>query len=253
MKAMIFAAGLGTRLRPLTNDRPKALVEVAGQPMLQRVIMRLKETGVDELVINIHYFGDRVIEFMQQHGNFGLTVHISDERQWCDQPLETGGGIMQARQWLDGNEPFIVHNADILTDLDLAAFYRYHCERQAMATLLVKKRDTQRYFLLNDDRRLQGWTNISTGEIKPDGVALDMDALHRRAFGGVHVISPEIFPLLEKYADGRLAFGIVPFYLAACSNNPIYGYEPDESYTWFDIGKPETLTSASAYFSGVEN
>ena len=114
---MIFAAGLGTRLRPLTNDRPKALVEVSGQPMLQRVILRLKAAGVDELVINIHHFGDRVIEFMRQNHDFGLTVHISDERPLCDKPLETGGGILQARQWLEDGEPFIVHNADILTDL----------------------------------------------------------------------------------------------------------------------------------------
>lgn len=251
MKAMIFAAGLGTRLRPLTNDRPKALVEVAGKPMLQRVIERLKAIGVDEMVINVHYFGDKVIEFLKQNDNFGLTVHISDERQWSDQPLETGGGILQARQWLEGNEPFIVHNADILTDLDLMAFYRYHLEHESMATLLVKERDTQRYFLLGDDNRLQGWTNITTGEIKPQGADLDTDVLHKRAFGGVHIISPAIFPLLEEYAAGRLAFGIVPFYLDACQHYPIYGYEPQEQYTWFDIGKPETLKTAEAFFEGV--
>ena len=207
---MIFAAGLGTRLRPLTNDRPKALVEVSGQPMLQRVILRLKAAGVAELVINIHHFGDRVIEFMRQNHDFGLTVHISDERPLCDKPLETGGGILQARQWLEDGEPFIVHNADILTDLDLRAFYRYHCDHGALATL------------------------------------------HRRAFGGIHVISPAIFRLLDKFAAGQLAFGIVPFYLAACGKHSIYGYEPEESYTWFDIGKPETLKSASAYFAGTE-
>ena len=137
---MIFAAGLGTRLRPLTNDRPKALVEVAGKPMLQRVIERLKAAGVDEVVINIHYFGDKVTEFLEQNDNFGLTVHISDERQWSDEPLETGGGILKARQWLEGETPFIVHNADILTDLDLSAFYRNHCEHAALVSLLVKER-----------------------------------------------------------------------------------------------------------------
>lgn len=249
---MIFAAGLGTRLRPLTNDRPKALVEVSGQPMLQRVILRLKAAGVDELVINIHHFGDRVIEFMRQNHDFGLTVHISDERPLCDKPLETGGGILQARQWLEDGEPFIVHNADILTDLDLRAFYRYHCDRDALATLLVKERETQRYFLLDDDGRLRGWTNIATGEVKPEGTTLDLNMLRRRAFGGIHVISPAIFRLLDKFAAGQLAFGIVPFYLAACGKHSIYGYEPDESYTWFDIGKPETLKSASAYFAGTE-
>lgn len=249
MKAMIFAAGLGTRLRPLTNDRPKALVEVAGKPMLQRVIERLKFTGVDELIINIHYFGDKVTEFLEQNDNFGLTIHISDERQWSDKPLETGGGILKARQWLEGDVPFIVHNADILTDIDLNAFYRYHCEHEALATLLVKMRDTQRYILFGDDNRLYGWTNIATGEVKPQGVGLDLNALRKRAFGGVHIISPDIFPLLERYAAGRLAFGIIPFYLDTCQHHPIYGYDPQEAYTWFDIGKPETLHAAEAFFN----
>ena len=252
MKAMVFAAGLGTRLRPLTNDLPKALVAVAGQPMLQRVIQRLKADGVDEMVINIHHFGDKVVQFLEQNQNFGLTIHISDERQWSDQPLETGGGILKARQWLDGDEPFIVHNADILTDFDLSAFYRYHCEHEALASLLVKERETERYILFDDEQRLHGWINIATGEMKPVGVSLDLDALHRRAFGGVHVISPAIFPLLEKYAAGRLAFGIIPFYLDACQTHPIYGYQPQEAYTWFDIGKPETLHAAEAfYLSGM--
>ena len=245
---MIFAAGLGTRLRPLTNDRPKALVEVAGKPMLQRVIERLKAAGVDEVVINIHYFGDKVTEFLEQNDNFGLTVHISDERQWSDEPLETGGGILKARQWLEGDTPFIVHNADILTDLDLSAFYRNHCEHAALASLLVKERNTQRYILFGEDNRLHGWTNIATGEVKPKGVDLDLHALSKRAFGGVHIISPDIFPLLEEYAAGRLAFGIIPFYLDACQHYPIYGYEPQEAYTWFDIGKPETLKTAEAFF-----
>ena len=245
---MIFAAGLGTRLRPLTNDRPKALVEVAGKPMLQRVIERLKAAGVDEVVINIHYFGDKVTEFLEQNDNFGLTVHISDERQWSNEPLETGGGILKARQWLEGDTPFIVHNADILTDLDLNAFYRNHCEHAALASLLVKERNTQRYILCGKDNRLHGWTNIATGEVKPKGVDLDLSALSKRAFGGVHIISPDIFPLLEEYAAGRLAFGIIPFYLDACQHYPIYGYEPQEAYTWFDIGKPETLKTAEAFF-----
>lgn len=245
---MIFAAGLGTRLRPLTNDRPKALVEVAGKPMLQRVIERLKAAGVDEVVINIHYFGDKVTEFLEHNDNFGLIVHISDERQWSDEPLETGGGILKARQWLEGDTPFIVHNADILTDLDLNAFYRNHCEHAALASLLVKERNTQRYILCGKDNRLHGWTNIATGEVKPKGADLDLKALSKRAFGGVHIISPDIFPLLEEYAAGRLAFGIIPFYLDACQHYPIYGYEPQEAYTWFDIGKPETLKTAEAFF-----
>ena len=249
MRAMIFAAGLGTRLRPLTNDRPKALVAVAGKPMLQHVIEHLKAAGVHELVINIHHFGDKVIDFIDHNANFGLTIHISDERQVSDSPLETGGGILYARQWLDGDEPFIVHNADILTDLDLSAFYRSHCQRQAMASLLVKQRDTQRYFLVDDDHRLRGWTNIATGEVKPADVAGRLSVLHQRAFGGVHVISPAIFPLLEQYAAGRQAFGITPFYLDIGTPHPIYAYQQLQPYSWFDIGKPETLRQAEAAMS----
>lgn len=249
MRAMIFAAGLGTRLRPLTNDRPKALVAVAGKPMLQRVIERLLAAGVDELVVNIHHFGDKVIEFLEQHDNFGVPIHISDERQWCDQPLETGGGILMARQWLNGDEPFIVHNADILTDLDLVAFYRHHCEHDALASLLVKERDTQRYLLFDDNQRMQGWTNIATGEVKPQGADIDPNVLRKRAFGGVHVISPDIFAMLDEFAAGQQAFGIMPFYIEACRHHLITGYEPEPSYNWFDIGKPETLHAAEAFYA----
>lgn len=250
MKAMIFAAGLGTRLRPLTDDRPKALVEVAGRPMLEHVIERLLSAGADELVINVHHFGDKVMDFLAKHDNFGVRVHISDERSCSDQPLETGGGILQARRWLDDGAPFIVHNADILTDLNLNAFYAYHWQRRALASLLVKPRTTQRYLLVDDDGRLHGWTNVQTGELKPEGVTLDLTALHRLAFGGVHVMSPEIFPLLEQYAAGRQAFGITPFYIDTCHHHPIYGYQPDGAYTWFDIGKPETLQQASQWLDG---
>lgn len=249
MKAMIFAAGLGTRLRPLTNDRPKALVEVAGVTMLQRVIQRLQKVGVDELVINIHHFGDKVIEFLSCHKNFGLTIHISDERQWSNQPLETGGGILKARQWLDDGEPFFVHNADILTDLDLRTFYHFHCERDALATLLVKERETQRYLLFDNNHRLRAWTNIATGEVKPLGIEIDVTSQRKLAFGGVHVISPAIFPLLEAFADNMMAFGIIPFYIDVCQRQRIYGYEPTENYHWFDVGKPETLIKASEWLA----
>jgi NDP-sugar pyrophosphorylase family protein len=126
MKAMIFAAGLGTRLRPLTNDRPKALVEVGGVAMLERVINRLKSHGITEIVINIHHFGEKIIEFVKQNNDFGITIHISDER---DLLLDTGGGILKAQQWLDGEEPIIIHNADILTDFDLHKMVKQHIEK----------------------------------------------------------------------------------------------------------------------------
>ena len=166
MKAMIFAAGLGTRLRPLTDNMPKALVPVAGKPMLERVILRLKEAGFNEITVNIHHFGEQIIDFLRAHDNFGTEIHISDERGML---LDTGGGIKKARPFLDGQEPFLVHNADILTDIDLAGLYRHHLESDAESTLLVSERKTSRYLLFDDDYHLHGWINKSTGEVKPAG------------------------------------------------------------------------------------
>ena len=165
MKAMIFAAGLGTRLRPLTDHTPKALVPIAGKTMLERVILRLKDAGFNDITINIHHFGEQIIEFLRTHNDFGATIHISDER---DRLLDTGGGIKKARPFLDGNEPFLVHNADIICDVDLAELYRHHRESNAEATLLVSERQTSRYLLLDDDNLLHGWINKSTGETKPE-------------------------------------------------------------------------------------
>ncbi|MBQ8501263.1 MAG: nucleotidyltransferase family protein [Bacteroides sp.] len=239
MKAMIFAAGLGTRLRPLTDHIPKALVPVAGQPILQRVILRLKEAGFDDITINIHHFGQQIIDFLHAHDNFGLTVHVSDER---GELLDTGGGIRQARTWLDGEEPFIVHNADILTDMDLRAFYHHHLQSRAEATLLVSRRHTSRYLLFDADFRLQGWTNKSTGEVKPADLTYPDARLQELAFGGVHVISPAIFRRMEQ-AGWEGKFSIIPFYLSICRTALIQGY-PLPCARWFDIGKPETLALA---------
>ena len=150
MKAIIFAAGLGTRLRPLTNDRPKALVEVGGVAMLEHVIKRLINHGIDEIVINTHHFGDKIIEFVKTKNNFGITIHISDER---DLLLDTGGGILKARKWLDGNDPIIIHNADILTDFDLHKMVKQHVDNNADVTLLVTDRKTSRYFYINKNAR----------------------------------------------------------------------------------------------------
>jgi len=245
MKALIFAAGLGTRLRPYTNDRPKALVEVAGRPMLEHVVERLKAAGVDDITINIHHFGQQVIDEVERKGGYGVNVHISDER---DLLLDTGGGILHAREWLDGDEPFLVHNADILTDLDLRAFYDYHVHHQALSTILVKARETQRYFLLDDNDQLHGWINKATGEVRPDGVTPHPD-WHELAFGGLHVVSPAIFDLLERYsATAGPKFSITPFYIAACATHKIHGYHPSTPYHWLDIGKPETLALANQLF-----
>lgn len=240
MKAMIFAAGLGTRLRPLTNDRPKALVEIGGKTMLERVIIKLAKAGVDDITINIHHFGQKIIDFLEQNNNFGLNIHISDER---DMLLDTGGGILKARPFLDGKEPFIVHNADILTDIDLNAMWENHLRSGAMATLLVKDRKTSRYFVFDNDYRLQGWINKSTGETRP-AEFVHREGLHELAFGGIHIISPSIFDELEKSAKGQAKFSITPFYVDECHNKLIKGFVQDTPYTWLDVGKPETLKEA---------
>ena len=242
MKALIFAAGLGTRLRPLTDDRPKAMVEIAGKPMLQHVIERVAAAGFDDITINIHHYGQMIIDFLEQNNNFGVNIHISDERGLL---LDTGGGILKARQWLDGDEPFLVHNTDIISTLDLKAFYNYHVEHDALATILVKERRTQRYLLLDENDRMCGWTNKATGELKPDPEKLRDLELKEMAFGGLHIISPRIFPHLESYRrkEGE-KFSIIPFYVSACKHHLIHGYHPDSDYLWLDIGKPETLAQA---------
>ncbi len=239
MKAMIFAAGLGTRLRPLTDTMPKALVPLAGKPMLERVIMRLKEAGFQDIIINIHHFGEQIIDFLRKNDNFGVNIHISDER---DLLLDTGGGIRKARPFLEGDEPFLVHNADIFTDIDLAAFYRHHLESGAEATLLVSERQTSRYLLLDDHLRLHGWLNKSTGEVKPEDFAYQAGIYRELAFGGIHVISPSLLRFMD---DERWTgkFSIIPFYLSVCRDAKIQGY-PLQGFQWFDIGKPETLKKA---------
>lgn len=244
MKAMIFAAGLGTRLRPLTNERPKALVEVAGKPMLQRVIENLAEYGFTDITINVHHFGEKIIDFVAENHNFGIDIHISDER---NQLLDTGGGILKAREWLDGDEPFLVHNADILTDLNLRQFYDYHLQHSADATLLTAHRVTARYLMFDNANRLCGWINKTSGESLPQGFTYQPGEYQEMAFGGIHVISPSLFRSLESYS-AEPKFSIVPFYVAMCHSLKIMSYAP-QGYRWFDVGKPETLALADAAFS----
>ena len=243
MKAMIFAAGLGTRLKPLTEHMPKAMVPVAGTPILERVIVKLKDAGFTEIVINIHHFGQQIIDFLQARQNFGITIHISDER---GELLDTGGGIKKARPFLDGNEPFLVHNADILSEIDLNAFYQTHLNNDAEATLLVSQRNTTRYLLWDENYQLNGWINKSTGEVKPEGLIYREGSLKELAFGGIHVISPSIFRYMEN-ERWKGKFPIIPFYLSICNKARIQGF-PLQDVKWFDIGKPETLAQAEAFY-----
>ena len=236
MKAMIFAAGLGTRLRPITDTMPKALVPVCGEPLLAHVIRKLAAAGYDHLVVNVHHFPDLIIGYLQEH-DFGVRVDISDERDFL---LETGGGVAHARAFLEG-EPFLVHNVDILSNLDLAWLREQH-RPDALATLLVSERKTQRYLLFREDCRLAGWTNLATGDVRSPYPDLDPSACTRLAFSGIHYMSPGIFDAFDALGMPK-RFPIMDFYLKACDRYPIYAAVPP-SLTLVDVGKLDTLAEA---------
>jgi NDP-sugar pyrophosphorylase family protein len=239
MKAMIVAAGLGTRLKPLTDTMPKALVPVAGKPLLGRVIDKLIAGGITELVINLHHFPEQIVSYVEANNSFGIPVHFSDE---SDGLLETGGGIRKARTWLETDEPFLVHNVDILSNLDIAALLAQHQRTNPLATLVVSERDTFRYFLFDDDLRLRGWTNLKTGEVKPRDLNY-ADRYRRLAFSGIQVLSPKIFRLMDEWPE---RFSITDFYLEHLKENTSIGYLQD-NYRMIDVGKIETLKDAEEF------
>ncbi|TKG97341.1 nucleotidyltransferase family protein [Puteibacter caeruleilacunae] len=248
MIAMIFAAGLGSRLRPLTNDRPKALVEVAGKPLLQHCIENLKDVGVTKVVINIHHFGQKIIDFLEEHNNFDIDIRISDER---DELLDTGGGLKKASSILlsmltEENEPILIINVDIISSVSLKNVIAQHQEHENMATLVVRDRSTSRYLLFNDEQQLVGWTNISTKEVK-ESRPLKGDE-NRLAFSGIHVISPNIFQLITE--EGK--FSIIHTYLHLAKTQKIQAYH-DKSKLWFDLGKFEQLKQAEEILLNSRN
>ncbi|MCC8114561.1 MAG: nucleotidyltransferase family protein [Bacteroidales bacterium] len=243
MKAMIFAAGLGTRLKPFTLHHPKAMAEVGGVPMLERVMRKFIDFGVDELVVNVHHFSQQIIDFIHAHEPWGVPIHISDE---SSELLDTGGGILAARQWLDGDEPFFVHNADILTNFPLDEMWRAHLATRPLSTLLVAHRSTSRYLLMDSEMRMRGWTNQKTGQVLPPDLSLS--GLEPWAFGGVHILSPRVFTKLKEYAADRRVFPIMPFYIDECQVETIQGYCPTAAYRWHDIGNPDSLERAQLDF-----
>ncbi|MBR6245737.1 MAG: NTP transferase domain-containing protein, partial [Bacteroidales bacterium] len=205
MKAMIFAAGLGTRLRPLTLSRPKALVEVGGEPLLGHVIRKLLASGFDDLVVNVHHFPDQIISWLR--ANYGDSVKVSDER---DLLRDTGGGIKFARELLGGGD-FLVHNVDILSNLDLRSIPAVD---GSVATLVVSERKTSRYLLFDDSMRLVGWTNVSTGEVRSPWPGLRPEDFHMLAFSGIHLLREGIFDAFDALGFGDV-FPIMDFYVQA--------------------------------------
>ena len=228
---MIFAAGLGTRLKPLTDTMPKALVPVGGQPLLWHVIMKLKKSGYERIVVNVHHFADQIIDYLRLNDNFGLDIRISDERE---QLLETGGGIKKALPLFDPSEPILIHNVDILSNLDLNQL------PTDAPVLVVSQRQTKRYLQFDDEQRLVGWKNIETGEVKGrEG--------HSLAFSGIHVFHPSLVPLLSEWPD---RFPIMDFYLSACATHLIKGFEAI-NLRLMDVGKMDTLDQAENFINNI--
>ena len=241
MKALVFAAGLGTRLRPITDHMPKALVPVAGVPMLERVIKKLSAQGCDSFVVNVHHFASQIEDFLRDSGNFGLPIAISEE---LDEPLETGGGIRHAAPLLHSEDGrFLVHNADILSTLDIGWFIGQD-NPGTLATLLVRDAPADRCLLFDDDMRLTGWTNVKTGEVKspylPD---YDPSAYHKFSFCGIHIISEDVFPAMASWPS---KFGIIDFYLSMAALRPIKGVIAPADMRLVDIGSPDGLREAEA-------
>ncbi len=240
MQAMIFAAGLGTRLKPLTDRIPKALVRVGGEPLLKRVIFQLKDAGFTRIVVNVHHFSNQIIDYLRDNDNFGMDIRISDE---SDKLLETGGGIKKAWPLFDQKKPVLIHNVDILSNVDLKKFYQMEAETPLAARLLVSARKTKRYLLFDDTMRLVGWTNIETGEVKSPYQHLDPKKYKMYAFSGIHMVAPSIFPLMEEEPD---KFPIMDFYLRNCDKVRIEGYVKND-LKLMDVGKQETLKEAEAF------
>ena len=236
MRAMILAAGLGTRLRPLTNDRPKALVEVGGRTLLEITLRRLAYFGIREVIVNLHHFADAVVEYLRKNNNFGIRVDVSRE----DVLLDTGGGLKNAAWFfLESGEdkPFLLHNVDVISTIDLQHILRTHQESGALATLAVQERETSRYLLFDQDNQLCGRRAGRDGAAETVRPAKTIQAL---AFSGIHVISPRLLEMMKE--DG--AFSIITTYLRlAGEGKKISALRADEYY-WRDMGKPENIAQA---------
>ncbi len=238
MQAMIFAAGLGTRLKEETENKPKALVEIGGKPLLQHAIEKLKNEGVTRIVINVHHFSEQVVSFVKSK-EWGIPVYISDE---SEKLLETGGGLKKAAPFFSAEEPILIYNVDILSNLNLNVLKKEHLNSGALATVVVRNRETQRYFKFDAQKNLVGWLNKKTGETKISRPHAFDEGI-KMAFSGIHMVQPEIFKFMPE-AD---RFSIIQVYLELAKTRKIKGYF-DESDLWIDVGKPTQLEEARRLF-----
>ncbi len=233
MRAMVLAAGLGTRLRPLTNDRPKALVEVCGRPMLEIALLRLRQFGIHDVVVNAHHFADMLIEYLHRHDSFGMNIEVSRE----DVLLDTGGGLKKAAHFFAGSgEPFLLHNVDVLSNIDLSALMQAHQEQNALSTLAVQDRSGSRRLLFDPNAELCGRRTLGAA----DEVVRSAEKMTPLAFSGIHIISPRIFALLSEEGP----FSIVDAYLRmAGAGEKIVAFRGDQYY-WRDLGTLDRLHAA---------
>ncbi len=234
MKALVLAAGLGTRLQPLTNSKPKALIEINGKTLLELTITRLLKFGFDQIIVNVHHFADQITDYLETKKNFGAQISISDESNLL---LDTGGGLKKASWFFNDGKPFLIHNVDVLSDLDFTKLYESHLGSNGIATLAVQNRKSSRYFLFDKEKNLCGWTNVKTGDSKI--VRHDSEALEPYAFSGIQIVSPGIFDLLP---DDKV-FSLVDLYLSVASKNRITYFDHTNS-VFVDLGKKENLAEA---------
>ena len=244
---MIFAAGLGTRLKPLTDTMPKALVPVGGTPLLDLVIRRLQQADYDRFIVNVHHFAQQIIDHVATQ-DYAPLVHISDE---TEQLLETGGGLKKAAPLFHDDQPILIHNVDILDNVDYQWFSRQH-QADEDAVLLVSRRKTKRYLLFDNAMRLMGWKNIETGEVKSPyeyvrrtGLSQHGEPLNMFAFSGIHSFSPRLFPLMDRFPE---RFPIIDFYLSVCHRAPVLGLVKDDLQV-LDVGKLDTLEAAEKFLN----
>ena len=255
---MIFAAGLGTRLKPLTDNMPKALVPLAGKTLLQWQIERLKAAGITDIVVNVHHFPDMIINYLRDNNNFGCRISVSDER---DMLLETGGGLRKAKSLLLGvgsresgnsNEPILICNVDILSNIDLPTLLNAY-NPDEMGVVVVSERDTQRYLLFDEENRLCGWTNIATGEIRPASLASSPNSLiaSRLAFSGMQVLNPRIFGYMDALAQEKgEKFSLIDLYLYIAEKEILRAFVP-ENYRMMDVGKIAQLSEAENFANNL--
>jgi NDP-sugar pyrophosphorylase family protein len=237
MKAMIFAAGLGTRFKPWTDEHPKALAMINGKSLLQRNIEYFQQFGIREVIINVHHFANQIYDAVKKNNGWGSTIYISDEQE---QLLDTGGGLLKVKKWLGNKEPFVTTNADILTDLNLDKLIAFHKQHQPLISMAVTERKTSRYFLFDENNQLCGWRNTKTGEEK---IAIKKNGLVEKAYSCVVVFDPKVFSLISF--TGK--FSLVDVYLSLAKENIILGYDHSGDKL-VDVGKPESIAIAESLF-----